>query len=133
MPSLIQDKSGVFYIVYTLQRKRVWRSLQTKNRHEAFRRFVDKQSSPPSRSLPTFSQTQEEYLSYVRATFRPKTYEVYQKTLKNFSRYVGQKLINEIAARDIEHYKAHRKEVVSPHTVNHELRGIRAFFNKLKD
>ncbi len=131
MPSLIKDKSGVFFIVYSVKGKRVWRSLKTTQRKEAYQRFVERQSLDPTLPRMTLPRAEVEYLSYVKTNFAPKTLSSYSQTLKHLNEFFVGKHLDQFTPRDIELYKAERASKVSHHTVNHELRCIRAFFNRL--
>ena len=133
MPSLIRDnKTGFFFIVYTINGKRIWRSLKTKRRDAAQQRFLEAKDHDPADKKPSLSRSLEEYLSYVSTNFAPKTLRCYRETLKNFTRFFGKKKETSlISARDIELYKSNRSRKVAAQTVNHELRCIRAYFNCL--
>jgi integrase len=133
MPSLIKDKSGTFYIVFSQQSKRIWRSLHTKDRKEAYRKFVEEQDSKPGKKGLTLFQAEKEYLAFVKTNLAPKTYLSYSNTFKRLENHFGNRVVEEITARDLEFYKSSRASTVSANTVNHELRMIRAFLNKLVD
>lgn len=133
MPSLIKDKSGVFYIVFCHQSKRIWRSLGTKDRRAAYKRIFEEQDSKPGKKGLTLFQAEKEYLAFVRTNLAPKTNESYTKTFKHLEEHFGDRPLEEITPREIELYKSKRAGEVSPNTVNHELRMLRAFLNKLVD
>ncbi len=133
MPSLIKDKSGTFYIVFSQQSKRIWRSLHTKDRKEAYRKFVEEQDAKPGKKGLTLFQAEKEYLAFVKTNLAPKTHLSYSNTFKRLENYFGNRAMEEITAREIEFYKSSRASTVSANTVNHELRMLRAFLNKLVD
>jgi integrase len=131
MPTLIRYPNGVFYIVSTEKRQRVWRSLHTKNRTEAYQRFLDLSPKPKDPSRPDLLDAERQYMEYVRTNLSAKTCKVYENTFKIFNAFIGSKVLAEIGPWDIERFKTLRIAKVSPNTVNHSLRGLRAFFNKL--
>jgi len=131
MPSLIRHKNGFFYIVTALNGKRVWRSLHTRDRREAYEIYLSQTPDKRGAQTPTLSHAQEQYIEYVRTNFSPTTVEVYHTVFKNFNSFIGTRPLEDISTRDIDLYKTHRINLVSANTVNHELRGLRAFFNRL--
>ena len=134
MASLVKDKSGTYYIVFSQQKKRIWRSLGTKDKRAAYKRFLEEENAQPGKKGFTLFQAEREYLAFVKTNLSPKTNESYKKTFKHLEEYFGDRLINEITARDIEGYKSARAaKKISPNTVNHELRMLRAFLHKLVD
>jgi len=133
MPSLVKDKSGTFYIVFSQQKKRIWRSLGTKDKRAAYKRFLEEQDAQPGKKGLTLFQAEREYLAFVKTNLSPKTNESYTKTFKHLEEYFGDRLLEDISPRDIEGYKSERAGEVSPNTVNHELRMFRAFLHKLVD
>ncbi len=133
MASLIKTKSGIYYIVFSHKSKHIWRSLRTKDKREAYRKFLEEQNSQPGKKVLTLFQAEEEYLAFVKTNLSPKTYLSYTITFKNLKKHFGNRPIEEITARDMEFYKSNRAATVSANTVNHDLRMVRAFFNKLVD
>jgi integrase len=132
MGSLIRHKSGVYYSVTSINGKRVWRTLGTKNRMEAYRKFLSESKrevkKPKSLSL---TDAQAQYLDYVRTNFSARTVSVYENVYTIFNRFIGEAELSEISTRDIDLYKATRIKNVSANTVNHDLRSLKAFFNRL--
>ncbi|HLA69685.1 MAG TPA: site-specific integrase [Bacteroidota bacterium] len=134
MPSLIKDKRGTFYAVYSVNGKRVWRPLKTKDRRTAQKLFLDQSDGPASTDRLTLDRAIPDYLTFVKANLAEKTHSLYFQCLKRLSTFLARnKPIAEITNRDLELYKIHRKETVSAWTVNQDLRAFRAFFNKLKE
>lgn len=132
MGSLIRHKSGVYYSITSINGKRVWRSLGTKNRKEAYRKFLaeSKHEAKKPKSL-SLADAQDQYLEYVRTNFSPKTVGIYQNVFKIFNRFIGEMDLPDISTRDVDMYKAERIKNVSANTVNHDLRSLKAFFNRL--
>jgi integrase/recombinase XerD len=136
MPTLIQDKTGIFYIVYTVRGKRVWRTTGTRNRTRAYTAFL-KASTDTSPVIhqtkaPLLSKCAADFLDYVKANLSPKTLSTYELVLKRFREHFGKIDIDQIGTREMDFYKIDRSKKVSPSSVNIELRGIKAFFNCLK-
>jgi len=132
MGSLIRHKSGVYYSITSVNGKRVWRSLSAKNRMDAYRKFLS-ESKPEVKKPRSLSliDAQDQYLDYVRTNFSPKTVGIYQNVFKLFNRFIGKMDLHDISTRDVDMYKASRIRNVSANTVNHDLRSLRAFFNRL--
>jgi site-specific recombinase XerD len=145
MASLVKHKSGIYYIEYYNRGKRIWRTLSTRDRNIAYQRFLEyEQKGLPQKSNPlppipeqkavlTIAQAIKEYLPYAKANFSEHTCKTYESTLNMFSKWVKpETLITEITTRDMERFKSNKfSGKISPHTVNHDLRCIKAFFNVL--
>lgn len=129
LPTLIQTKSGIFYIVSSVGGKRVWRSTKTRDRRQAYRVFLQTEQNVPSTKSGTLSQRSAECVEHVKATYGTKTFEIYELSLRHLREFTGDVLLEQITARTIDLYKIHRLRQVSPSTVNIELRTIKAFFN----
>jgi integrase len=56
---------------------------------------------------------------------------VYDNVFKLFNNFMGDVELSEISTRDIDLYKSERIQNVSANTVNHDLRSLKAFFNRL--
>lgn len=143
MPTLTKDKTGSFFIVYSVDGKRKWKSLFTKDPSEAKDRFKQCPKSFAKYSLSTtiFKKNPEttlvdaenEFLDYARANLAINTVKHYQYTFKSFNAIIGNPLVNEIDIRMIERYKSQRAAVIEKVSVNIQYRCIKAFFNRLVD
>ncbi|MBM4169071.1 MAG: hypothetical protein FJ215_07935 [Ignavibacteria bacterium] len=131
MPSLIRHKNGIYYVVSTDKGKRIWRSLRTKNRRQTYQVFLERNPAEVEQQALCLQEAENQYLDYVSTNFSPTTVNVYRNISSQFNKFIGNPRINEITIRDIELYKSSRIRTVSPSTVNHELRGHKAFFNRL--
>ena len=146
MATLIKNPAGIYHIVFYKRGKRNWRSFSTRDRNLAYKRFMEYEKDgltqtktpvsdeePPQSAGVTLQQAIDEYLSYAKANFSVNTYRDYVYTTKLFSKFLSPDTpIREITTRDIERYKASKNNgKLSPHTVNYDLRCIRAFFNLL--
>lgn len=137
MPSLIRTKSGIFYIVSTVNGKRIWRTTRTRKRTVAYQAFLLASTpTPVERQNPTEKSLRtavEDFLSSVRVNLAPKTSEVYKHSLARLRAFVGDdRPVGSITTWDIDQYKIHRASLVRPTTVNIELRSVKSFFNALR-
>lgn len=133
MPSLVRAKSGVFYVVYSINGKRVWRSTNTRNRSRAYEVFLASESpSPKQTDRRTLSQHIQDYLRHAKASLGPKTHEIYELALQHFLDFAGDVPLESITSRTIDMFKVVRLEHVSPATANINLRVVKTFFNCIK-
>ncbi|MGA9408582.1 MAG: tyrosine-type recombinase/integrase [Bacteroidota bacterium] len=106
--------------------------MRTKNRMEAYKKYLSEikpeVKKPKSLSL---TDAQDQYLDYVKTNFSPKTVSIYQNVFKLFDSFIGEMDLHDISTRDVDMYKASRIKDVSANTVNHDLRSLKAFFNRL--
>lgn len=76
------------------------------------------------------------YMEYCRKENRKGTYDRYVTIFKDFERYLGERVktlfLSQIDRDLVNSYKHHRARLVSAHTVNIELRGLRAFLNEAR-
>jgi integrase len=146
MPTLIKNPAGIYHIVFYKKGKRIWRSLSTRDHRLAKIRFKEYEerglNKPTVRIIDTPGRTTnditlrqviDEYLLYVKSNFSTNTYTDYVSIMKLFSLFFGPEIpVRTITIRDIERYKISKNDgILSPHTVNHNLRCIKAFFNLL--
>ena len=71
-----------------------------------------------------------EYLQYSKANKTSQSHRRDKVSIKNLLVPFGDRVIHQITARDLEHYKNRRKDTVTPATVNRELSCIKHMFNK---
>ncbi len=132
MPSLVKHRSGTYYIVYARDTKRIWRSLKTKDKRTADKRYQQFLSIDDHHAhIQTLREASVDVLKYVDATWSEATRELYGFTVDKMIRHWGNRKISEITQREIEMYKADRMKIASHTTVSIELRVIKAFFNRL--
>ena len=133
MPSLIRDKSGIFYIVYSINGRRVWRSTKTRDKSKAYQGFLAAQGTPKGeKNQERLSSHIQDYLRHTKATLALKTYKLYDLSLYHFLTFAGDVSIESITTRTIDMFKIERLKVASAATVNINLRAVKAFFNCLK-
>jgi len=133
MPSLIRDKSGVFFIVYSIKGKRIWRSTKTTDRPKAYQAFLACQSPGQRRTdRKPLSFHIQDYLQHTKATHAHKTYKLYELALHHFLNFAQDVPVESVTARTIDMFKVQRLQETSAATVNINLRAVKAFFNCLK-
>jgi hypothetical protein len=143
MPTLTKDKTGTFFIVYSVQGKRKWKSLSTKDPVEAQSRFnqsptdysdnTNTATSFKKKQLVTLLEAQQDFLDYARANLAVNTVKHYQYSFNAFNDILGNPYIHQIDIRMIERYKSQRAASIAKVSVNIQFRSIKAFFNKLVD
>ena len=148
MATLIKHSSGVYYIVFYERGKRIWKTLSTRDRYLAYDRFRELENAGPHgqalaikevfiSKLHTkevrLSDAIDEFSDYVRVNMSVKTQKDYTSVMRLVARFFGPgTVVSDIKLKDIERYKAEKhSKNVSPHTVNHNIRCIKAFFNRL--
>ncbi len=148
MATLAKHTSGVYYIVYYVHGKRIWRTLKTRDKKVAQNKFLEYEKCiPPISVAPKYEQVNnlpesnketlqqaiQEYLGYVKVNCTTNTQRDYNSILKLLSKHLGADIpVADITIRDIERYKNEKYSgTMSPHTINHDLRCIKAFFNRL--
>jgi integrase len=131
MPCLTKDrKSGIFFAVYSVQKKRVWKSTGTRDRHRAVQ-FLTRNPAP-DKIIKVLNLTNaiSEFLESCHVSQSPKMYRLYELTLRQFLKHTGDIEVETISPRQIESFKVLRLRQVSASTINMQLRTLRAFFNK---
>ena len=131
MSTLIRHRSGTYYLVFSRSGKRVWRSLHTRDRKTAYQIFLKQGQHSEEREELTLLEAQRLVLPFVETNFSKGALAVYKNIFSQFNKQVSDRLISTITPREIDFYKISRIREVSPATVNLELRGLRAFFNRL--
>jgi site-specific recombinase XerD len=131
MASFIRHRNGIYYIVFFKQGKRVWRSLQTRDKGAAYKLFLKQADEDTRPKGVMLKQAQCEFLTFANTNFSRGTIDIYRNTFSQFNKFLSDRAVTEITPRDIDFYKSTRFQYVSPATVNLELRSLRAFFNRL--
>ncbi len=132
MACLIRRHNGIYYIVISKKRKRVWRSLRTGNKAQAKRVLEEFEGDRRCRASLTTSSFFKDFLNIAPLSFRKKTVEMYGQSFKNFLRVCGNRPIRKISPLDVETLKHKRAQEVSPVSVNIELRSLKAAFSEAK-
>ena len=83
-----------------------------------------------------YLEFKEKFLDYCSKEHRKSTYTRYLDIFNNFEKYIGPEketlFLGQIDRTLINSFKHHRARLVSPYTVNLELRGLRAFLNEAR-
>lgn len=127
---LYKRSNGVYYIGYFGDGRKRWKSTGATERPHALSVLTNLkrllQASPP---LMSFSQFSQDFLAYAEGNYSPKTVTVYRGVLERLRAIVGDTPLVSIAPQQIDFYKTARLQIVSPVSVNIELRTLRAAFN----
>lgn len=129
---------GRYYVYYTDEngkRKSVTTGTSYKNEALAFliafanRPKEIKPTEPVIKPLEKFSELEDKVISFVKDNHRKGTVSIYKFTMKSFRETIGDKPLNEITIRDVEHYKSERLKKVKPSTCNIDIATLKASFN----
>ena len=127
----LRKRENGYYHAYYRGTDGNWRSVSTKTKFKAVANqfFSDLKhnlsNKTPSLSIQAFMDRYQEYSAIHHAKLTQKRVKY---VLRKFVVFVGNKMMDQVIAMDIESYKAFRLKSVSAVTVNIELRSIKAFF-----
>lgn len=79
----------------------------------------------------TFDDGKAIFLTWAETNTRPNTVVEYRQCLDVLSKTFGTKRLDDVRSFDVERYKSERK-VSAPTRFNHELRTMRAMYNRLR-
>ncbi|MGB2867846.1 MAG: tyrosine-type recombinase/integrase [Bacteroidota bacterium] len=130
MASLIRRNNGIYYMVTCKRRKRVWRSLFTRDEMEAQRICSTLTDNGRKSKIYTLSDFWKEAQEIIKAECSPRTLEIYACAVNNFLRVIGDKRLVALTVLDCERFKLARCVRVKKLTVNKELRTIRALLGR---
>ncbi len=90
MPSLFRRSNGVFYIAYTADGKRRWKSTGNTEKHLAISALLklDKLVTQPGRQL-LLSKFTEDFLASATANYSAGTITIYRQSLNKFLAIIG--------------------------------------------
>ena len=94
--------------------------------HDVFKKKSNRNIVP---DILYFKDVQDIIFNFIKNNFAPTTLLLYKNAIRNLDEMFGYKPIKSITLIDIEEYKTRRLKMISPVTLNIELRTIRAFFN----
>ena len=132
MGSLIQRDNKIWYGVFCLKKKRIWRSTGTQIRAEADVIFSQLKRQFSEKKAETVSTFAVDFYARTCVTLAPKTLEIYRRSFANLIRHIGDQKIKEVSVREAELFRSRRAAEVSPVTVNIELKSLRSAFNDAK-
>src|SRR3989304_2113491 len=131
MLTLFKRSNGIYYILYEENGKRKWKSTG-RTQHAAalrdLRAFETEQIEKLTPKEISLSDFVRDFLAHSQATSANGTLVVFTPVLKNFYRFIGERVISGITPHDVDRYKAFRLGEVSPVSVNIDLRMLRAAF-----
>jgi integrase len=130
MASLFKRSNGNYYICYEEDGKRKWKSTGQTHKSDALKELIQFEIHLKThRSKSTLRQFKEEVLSHSQTSLAPKTLEMYSAAFNHMLAIVGDKYVSSFTPRDADLYRTTRAKIVSPVSVNIELRTIRACFS----
>jgi integrase len=129
---LFQHGNGTYYTIKRIGEKQQWRSLGTMDKMEALRKLVfqfDVSPAQPEQDFPSFKDIAELWISSIKHTIKPTTYEWRSWCLEHLFLRFGKQTIDKITPADIESWMHWRLEHASPSTANAELGTLRLVFD----
>lgn len=128
MATLVRRSNGIFYLVFTIDGKRVWQSTGCKTKSDALSWLAERHeaNAPTNISLRKF---RTKFLDYAASNLAPKTVDLYRQAFDRFLEINGNKSLSAYNAQHIEKFKTKRLETVSPVKANIDFRTLRAAFN----
>ncbi len=129
MPTLFRRSNGVFYIAYSIEGKRRWKSTRETQQHLAIKALLNfnKLLSSPTKKI-LLSKFMEEFLASATTNFSAGTVRIYKQSLSSFLSLTGDMWLGSVTPKHIDCFKTHRAKSVSPVTLNIELRTLKAAF-----
>ena len=135
MASLFRRSNGIYYYATYHQGRRIWRSTGKHLRKDA-QRFLGGLSGPvrepeePAREPDLiFSKFILQWRTYAGTSFAPSTVRLYNESIKNLTRILGDRELRRYSPLDMETFKAERLKEVSPSKTNIDFRNVKAMFN----
>ncbi len=129
MASLIRRPNGIYYIVTSVNGRRVWHSTGSRNKPGALKSLSSKQQSVPEQPSLKLSQFRTQVLSYARTNVVPGTVVFCGYSLRDLIRLVGDHDLADYTPKMVEQFKVKRLEEVSDVKVNIDFRTLRAAFS----
>jgi integrase len=140
MPA-VRKRGDHYFVDYYYQGKRYRKILPTSNKRIAEDYLASLLNKRIKGDLGLgidihYLEFKDKYLEYCSKENRPSTHARYITIFKDFEKFLGARtniiFISQIDRDLINSYKHTRAREVSPHTVNIELRGLRAFLNEAR-
>ncbi|HWP82849.1 MAG TPA: tyrosine-type recombinase/integrase [Bacteroidota bacterium] len=128
---LRKRSNGYYHVSYRNDQGR-WTSISTgtKSKSEANEFFSDlKERLAQRKQVISFSEYAGRYLDYSLVNHSPASTEKVRLVTRRFLEIIGDKVLDRITPFDIEGYKTQRAKLVSPVSVNIELRTLKAMFS----
>ena len=128
--SLFKRPNGVWYVIYTIEGRRKWKSTKSTDRREALEKLTQFkeliQRRPEESTLSSFTR---DFLSYASSTYAKASIDIFNVALRNLQSITADCRLASISFKHVDLYKAQRLTQVSPTSVNVELRSLRTVFN----
>lgn len=129
---LSKQKNGVYYLYFVIDDKRYKISTKTKMKAEAlkFLKSFDpeiRNKIPETESICLAAFT-DQYLSYSETQHRPNTTRTAKSTLREFLKYTGNIMLNEISARNTEQFISHKAKECNPFTLRKHYVTLKSIF-----
>ena len=105
--SLFKRPNGFWYILFTVDGRRKWKSTKCTERSDALKRLTEfnelTKPKPPANRLSSFTK---EFLQFSSSTYAKASVDLFRVSLRNLSAISGDCMLTEISPRHIDHYKA---------------------------
>ena len=127
MPTLFKRENGIYYIAYSVEGKRKWKSTGETEKHLAISALLkfDKLLAQTSKRI-LLSKFIEEFLTSATTNYSTGTIGIYKQALTKFLAITGDRWLTSITAKHIDLFKTERLKGLSPISLNIELRTLRA-------
>lgn len=127
---LFKRPNGFWYIIYTANGRRVWKSTKCTDKREALKKLTEFKSVEKDKPAPNkLSEFINDFLSYAKSTYAKTSIDIFLVCLRNLQAITGDCKLTVISYKHVDLYKATRLKAVSPVSVNVELRSLRTIFN----
>jgi site-specific recombinase XerD len=129
MPTLFKRSNGIYYISYTESGIRKQESTGERNKTDALRKldfFEQPQSAKPT--TPSLQNFIKDFLEDAESSFSVGSQTIFKTVFRHFAKFIGSRSLDSIAVKDVDLYRMARAKLVSPVTVNIELRMLRVAF-----
>ncbi|MCZ6776941.1 MAG: tyrosine-type recombinase/integrase, partial [Ignavibacteria bacterium] len=124
-------RSNVWYGVFCVNGKRVWRSMLIRDAGEAKRRFEEVAKEFVSWQRMTVLDFRKQLIGKILpGDVSPSSSSLYDYAFRRFAGIIGNRLLREITPYHVDVYKSERLTQVSPTRVHIEFRTLRAAFNR---
>ena len=130
MGTLIERSNGIFYGIFSVRGKRVWRSTHSRSEDEARLSYEILCQEYASWHRLTILRFCGEHERVVEGTLATSTLRLYRHTLRKFAEIIGDRPLNSVTPYHVDLFKAKRLQEVSPTKVNQDFRTLKAAFNR---
>ena len=130
--SLFKRSNGIWYVLYTVDGTRRWKSTGSKRKQSALQKVRELDLKPKPRVNPpkNLNSFFVEFLQFVAHTHRKKTLDLYALVCRRFGTLAGSTRLEDITAKTWDDYIVLRSPHVSSTTLNIEQRTLKAIMNR---